>query len=251
LTIYGLAKTAGSAAAVYFTGGRTPLSDIPLPPVVLRQGGRHFRNNHDFVRSAVAEVERLSASVGVAGQDVIDLGCGPARLAIGLLEVDAPISSYVGLEVQRHHVRWCQRHIGSRDRRFRFAHVDASNERYNPAGGGLTPLPFHDRSFGLLYAYSVFSHMRSAEVSHYLGEATRVLRPGGAVAATAFLERGVPDESENPAGYGPLEWVGALHCVRYDIDYFTALASSHGLSVANWDHGGDTDGQSFVILRVP
>jgi SAM-dependent methyltransferase len=54
------------------------------------------------------------------------------------------------------------------------------------ANAALPPLPYPDNTFGLVYCYSVFSHL--AEESHlaWLAEFRRVLRPGGLVVATTW-----------------------------------------------------------------
>lgn len=235
------------AIQVRRTAGTTP-SGVPLPPVGLRQGGQHFSTNENFVRSGVDEAARLGNFIDLNAAEVLDLGCGAGRLAVGLREAKTPPARYIGVEVQRRHVRWCSRHLGD-NRRFTFVHQDAPNERYNPGNRGLPPLPAGDDTIDLFYAFSVLSHMRSPEVSHYLKEAARVLRPGGAAAVTAFVEDDVPDETENPAGYGPMQWDGPLHCVRYSRPFFLTLAKHAGLALSHLDHGSDTDGQSFIVLE--
>lgn len=51
------------------------------------------------------------------------------------------------------------------------------------------PLPLRQRSVDFVYAYSVFSHLSEANARHWLGEISRVLRPGGVFAFTTQSER--------------------------------------------------------------
>ena len=54
---------------------------------------------------------------------------------------------------------------------------------------------------------------------------------------------------ENPEGYGPLEWLGRLHCVRYDRAHYESLVAATGLAVDRFEYGRETDGQSMYVLR--
>jgi ubiquinone/menaquinone biosynthesis C-methylase UbiE len=90
--------------------------------------------------------------------------------------------------------------------------------------------------------------MLTTDVDTYLAEIARLVRPGGRVVVTAFVEDGVPDETENPPEYGPLAWAGRLHCVRYDTGYLTGIIERSGFRVLSIDHATETDGQSLLIL---
>lgn len=91
--------------------------------------------------------------------------------------------------------------------------------------------------------------MLSEETRPYLDEIRRLLRANGFAFITAFVEEGVEDEAENPIGYGPLEWSGALHCVRYERGYFEGMLADAGFVVDTYEHGRETDGQSLYVIR--
>ena len=58
-----------------------------------------------------------------------------------------------------------------RDSRFRFHHVDARNELYNPFGQGVTSdfrLPVEDGTVDRIGLASVFTHLLEDEVVHYM-----------------------------------------------------------------------------------
>ncbi len=230
--------------------GRSP-SGVPLPPAVYRMGGAHFRSNDSFVASACAEVARLQDLIGLTPSSrLLDWGCGSGRLAIGIAETMGRIELYHGVDIQDHLVDWAQRHIGVRDG-FEFTHVDLANPRYNPSGLAERTIPGESGGYDGFYAYSVFSHLLGDDSTAYLGELSRLLRPGGKAFITAFVEDDVPNQEENPHGYGPLEWSGPLHCVRYNRAFFDTLVAEAGLEVERLDHGQETDGQSLYILRKP
>lgn len=162
------------------------------------------------------------------------------------------LGDYTGVDVNASSVRWCQRQLEAHYAGLHFVHVDVENARYNRRGRPLDAafrLPFEPERFDVIYLYSVFSHMESPEVRRYLAEFRRLLKPGGGVFLTAFLERGVADMEVNPPGYGPMEWKGALHCVRFSVDHFTRLAQETGMAIVRNHHGVEKDGQSAVYLR--
>lgn len=213
-------------------------------------GGDHFRSDEAFVDSAVGEVDRLAELVGLDERSsLLDWGCGAGRLAIGVAERMSRIEAYVGLDVQHHLIDWAARHLGRREG-FQFAWVDVVNARYNSGGAKQAVIPASESSFDIVYAYSVFSHMQSADSYAYLNEFSRVLKPDGRAFFTAFVEEDVPDEIVNPHGYGPIQWSGPLHCVRYSREYFERILVKANLEVELRQHGQETDGQSLYVVRT-
>lgn len=209
-------------------------------------GGRNFRTNHDFVTSAVAEVDRLRER-GLTGRSrLLDWGCGAGRLAIGLKESPVSVASYHGVDVQKPVIAWARRHLA--DDTYEFTHVNAANARYNPDGSRLRRIPGDDDSYDVFYANSVFSHLDSEDVDAYLKEVDRLLSPGGFAFFTAFVEDDVEPEMENPPGYGPLKWSGPLHCVRYERGFFEDMIGAAGLTVREFSHGTRSDGQSLYVV---
>lgn len=228
---------------------------LPLPPVALRAGGVHFRDDAAFVASARAEAGQVVAellAVGSRGLSVLDVGCGAGRLAYGLIAVDAPVVRYEGVDVMAPPIAWCRDTISPVQPAYRFRTIDVYNERYNPTGSQAAigvALPFDDRTFDIAYAYSVFSHMHTEDVRAYLFEFARLLSDDGVAMVTAFVEEDVPDEVVNPPGYQGIAWGGALHCVRFARAHFEEVVGDAGMRISNFEHGQATDGQSRITLR--
>lgn len=220
---------------------------VPLPPLELRSGGEHFVQDADYVRLAVRDVVTLQEVGGLdAGSRVLDWGCGAGRLAVGLHLAGADFASYLGVDVQAPDVDWANEHLATD--RMRFVRVDAPNERYNPAGTAGHDLPAERGSVDVFFAYSVFSHLAADDTARYLDSLAEVLSPSGRAVVTAFTEPDVQAWQENPEGYGPIAWDGPLHCVRYDEDFFADLAAASGLGMLQVRYGGETDGQSLLVL---
>lgn len=225
---------------------------IRIPPAGMRLGGAHFLDDREFVESGRRDVRKLVEGFGTgADSRVLDIGCGVGRLPIGMLAEFGKIRSYTGVDVSGESIAWCERNIAPFNPGAEFILLGLRNDRYNPAGHELDEafrIPV-DPGFDAIFLYSVFSHMETEEVKIYLREFHRLLSPDGGVFLTAFVEDDVPDMTVNPEGYGPLEWEGPLHCVRFSKGFFEELLRESGFEAVRVDRGTETDGQSAIYLR--
>ena len=222
----------------------------PLPPGKFRMGGKHFKNDDAFIRTAVRDVERLEKFAGLnENSRLLDWGCGAGRLAIGVREhfKSGRIADYHGVDVQPELIDWASANLSGPG--FRFTCVDVTNERYNPDGQPERTIAADPGSVDVFYAYSVFSHMNDDDTPAYLALIGQVLSADGKAFITCFVEEGVPDWEENPEGYGPLEWKGRLHCTRFSRRHFEEHVAAAGMAVDRFVHGRETDGQSLYVLR--
>lgn len=162
--------------------GRDPL----LPPrSMIFVGESDFRaTGQEFLRHFI-ELGGLRPT-----ERVLDVGCGIGRMAVPLTTYLSPPGEYLGFDIVRSGIRWCQRHITSRFPRFRFVHADVYNYHYNPRGrldAATFRFPCEDAAFDFAVLTSVFTHMLRPAVDHYLDEIARTLCPGGRCLATLFL----------------------------------------------------------------
>jgi SAM-dependent methyltransferase len=118
-----------------------------------------------------------------AGMHVLDVGCGPGSITRGLAERVAP-GRVVGVDLSRETLAAARQDAAARG---------LGNLQYEEAS--VYALPFPDASFDVVYAHQVFQHLR--EPARALGEALRVLRPGGLV--------GVRDVDWGTVSYWPLD----------------------------------------------
>lgn len=109
------------------------------------------------------ELELLSSCVPLAGQRIVELGCGAAQLARQLL-LRFPGSSVTALEVdQRQHAK----------------NLAAPQERLHFVAAGAQAVPAPDASFDLAWMLKSLHHVPLHLMATALQEAARVLRPGG------------------------------------------------------------------------
>ena len=224
--------------------------DQILPPAGLRAGGEHFKDNKDYIKTAVRDVKRLRRTAGLTmNSRVLDWGCGAGRLAIGIKEhfPEGRIKHYQGVDVKENAIDWANKNLKSPG--FDFTRINTSNERYNPSGKKKRTLASDASSVNIVYAYSVFSHMTEEDTAEYLKLIKNVLMDDGKAFITSFVEENVSKWAENPGGYGPLQWKGRLHCTRFDRHHFERLVQAAGLAVDRFQYGCETDGQSLYVLR--
>ncbi|MEY2905279.1 MAG: hypothetical protein RJA52_1295 [Bacteroidota bacterium] len=121
---------------------------------------------------------------------IIEIGCGIGRMARPLTGFLSEKGSYVGFDIVKSGIDWCQKHIGKRYPNFEFHHFPIENGLYSE--GNTTQakdfvFPFQNESFNFCIATSVFTHMLPQDTSHYFEETSRVLKSGGHCFFTFFI----------------------------------------------------------------
>jgi SAM-dependent methyltransferase len=109
------------------------------------------------------ELNLLSDLVPLAGQNIIELGCGSANLARALL-ARHPDSRVTGLEV---------------DARQHAKNLASPQEGLQFVAAGAEAIPFAGASFDLALMLKSLHHVPLAALPQALGEVARVLRVGG------------------------------------------------------------------------
>lgn len=111
------------------------------------------------------ELDLLAELVPLAGQDILELGCGQAALARSLL-ARHPGSRVTGLEV---------------DARQHAKNLAAPQPGLQFVAAGAQAIPFADASFDLVLMLKSLHHVPRPLMAQALAEVARVLRPGGHV----------------------------------------------------------------------
>ncbi len=101
-----------------------------------------------------------------AGMDVLDLGCGPGSITVGLADIVAP-GSVLGIDRSADVIAQASA-----------AHGDTANAEFRE--GNVYDLDAADESFDVVHAHQVLQHL--ADPVAALREMRRVVRPGGLVA---------------------------------------------------------------------
>lgn len=219
---------------------------IPLPPETMRS-----------LIGRTDEAEFLSGDTtpvlagAPAGARVLDFGCGCGRTARGLMRDPRP-ASYLGLDLHRGMVEWCATNLTPLDPRFRFAHHDVENPGFNPGAGKprTRAVSAADGSFDLVYAASVFTHLRESQVPFYLREFERVLAAGGVIRSTWFLfDKGPFPMMQTFQNALYINEHDPTNAVIFDRDWFLQLVSELGLVVTASIPPGIRGYQWWIDLR--
>ena len=237
-----------------------------LPPLHLR---RYVGPLESFESSGLEFMGHLRRLAELQPDErVLDIGCGCGQMALHLEKYLDESGSYVGVDIHRPSIRWCQKNIGARRSNFRFAHIEVRNFAYNPEGSHRAEtyqFSFDDRSFDLILLKSVFTHMRPNEVSNYLREVSRLLSSNGRCLATFFLlndeQARLASEGANDLEfkYGEGVWRYRLEqspesAVAYDENYVKELLKENRLQLrgpiyyGRW--AGRKDGLSYQDILL-
>lgn len=242
---------------------RVATGKTDLPPLHLR---RYVGPLASFESSGTEFMRYLREIAGLErNESVLDVGCGCGQMALHLKNYLDNGGSYVGVDIHRPSIDWCQKRIASRRRNFQFKHIDVRNFAYNPNGtqpAEAYRFPFDDRSFDLILLKSVFTHMRPPDVSNYLSEVSRLLKDTGRCLATFFLlnDEQAKYKNELAFNYGAGEW-RYVHehspesAIAYDENFVMKLLEKYGLKVEKRFYGswtGRADSLSYqdiLLLR--
>ena len=129
---------------------------------------RYEMNHLQAFDSALKNVGRSL----VDATSILDFGCGRGRLAKHMIQI-VPEASLHGVDVLQDSVAHCRRTI----KRGKFL-----------VSGTKPPLEFQDKSFDLIYSYSVFTHLSEPNHKDWLRELARILKPGGVMLHTIHSE---------------------------------------------------------------
>ena len=205
---------------------------------------------------------------------VLELGCGIGRDAIELTQILGPTGRYIGVDIIRPSIEWAHANIAARFRQFEFHHFDIYSEVHNNVGIHVASdfgLPAEDRSVDRVIAQSVFTHIFRADVSYYLGEFERILRPDGLGFVTFFV---LDDETRDllttrprNSTFPPLSfeheyerdvWINDTEhpegAVAYERRAVESLIAKNRLKLVELHRGywpgreGTTDGQDIAII---
>ncbi|HET9718303.1 MAG TPA: class I SAM-dependent methyltransferase [Pseudolabrys sp.] len=143
------------------------ISGLPVPPEIFRAG--YCTTTEAYLQSGRDDMAMLRKLLRESGSDIkqlgriLELGVAGGRLVRHLLDI-ASTQEIWGVDVWASAILWCQEHLSPP---FHFATTPV-----------LPHLPFEDRSFGLVFAGSVWTHIDDLAEAWAL-EVQRVLQPSG------------------------------------------------------------------------
>lgn len=267
----------GIASRVYHLGLR--LSDRVMAPIDylsrVINGRRDFPPLH--LRRYVGPLrsfESSGAEFGVyfktickvrPGDAILDIGCGCGLIVPHIAASLDRTARYVGMDIHKPSIEWCQSNITKANPQFTFLHIDVKNDYYNP-GGRVAPVEFEfplpSAASDVILLKSVFTHMRPADVDNYLRGIKRLMSAEGRCLASFYLlndaQRRLAEQGLNRQefAFGDQQWryrseVNPEAAVAFSEESVLHLAAKNGLRIDSFHYGtwsGRTDGLSFQDL---
>jgi SAM-dependent methyltransferase len=220
---------------------------MPLPParlIYLVQGSYHLKDFYARGLAAAESIRSILKASGVelvAGQRVLDFGCGCGRV----------IRHWQGRGLELHGCDYNERLVAFCRRALPFARFSVNGLRM--------ALPYPDAAFDLVYALSVVTHFDVDTEDFWLGELSRIVKPGGhlyiTVQGTRRLHAMTPTERQLfekgerisvNAGQA-----GSNDCYAYHPEAFVRRHFGRALTVVSFVPGGQADnGQDVCLLRT-
>jgi SAM-dependent methyltransferase len=208
---------------------------LPLPNEVLREASSVSDLTAFF---AIGEAwSQMVAHYLPADPRVLDIGCGCGKQARFLYLI--PGLTYVGIDLFKPAIAWCEKVFAHTNGRFRFVHFDGHSEVYNPGGkvkAAEYVFPLQDGEIDMTICASLFTHLFEPDARHYLSEIRRTLKPGGQAIISIHIN---PKKGKRFSGDE----------ARIDIDegHFQKMCGEAGLTVA--ERIGVIYGQTAYLLR--
>ena len=140
---------------------------LPVPPP--KFWADYCTSVDTYLQSGQDDTDTMRRLLGKSGAPIeqagriLEVGCAGGRLIRWLADL-APVTEIWGTDLWASVVLWCHEHLSPP---FHFATTTV-----------LPHVPFEDRTFGLIYAGSVFTHIDDLAEAWFL-ELRRLLRPGG------------------------------------------------------------------------
>jgi SAM-dependent methyltransferase len=228
---------------------------VILPPIEMRLMGEKFYNDRFYLDSSLREGDRFANRLKVNNDTVLmEIGCASGRSVIGLIEKVGRIKRYVGVDASISNVRWCNQYIASKHDFCEFHYINLWHILFNPDGAikldDNFKLDFEGGSFDILYLQSVLPNSVDWEIRIFAREYFRLLKPGGTLFLTTFIEENVPDMTENPENY-IMKCTYPRQIVRFEKKYFLKMFTDAGFLIDSYDQGTEVDFQSAVYFKKP
>jgi ubiquinone/menaquinone biosynthesis C-methylase UbiE len=228
---------------------------VILPPIEMRLMGEKFYDDQFYLDSSLREGDRFVNRLKVnENTELLEIGCASGRSVIGLFEKAGRIKRYVGVDANLRNVNWCNKYLASKHDFCEFHYIDLWHILFNPNGSlkldDHFKLDFPGNSFDILYLQSVLPNSVDWEIRIFAKEYYRLLKPGGILFLTDFIEENVPDMTENPENY-IMECTYPRQIVRFEKNYFLKMFTDAGFVLDSYEQGTEVDSQSAVYFKKP
>ncbi|MGD1074630.1 MAG: class I SAM-dependent methyltransferase [Thermodesulfovibrionales bacterium] len=217
---------------------------LPFPPIRLVHLVTNTYSYEWFYATGVKGAQCIRDIVKRNGfrmeafRSILDFGCGCGRVIRHWKGLAAHLS---GSDYNPVLIDWCRENLS-------FAEFTTNTPE--------AMLPYDDEKFDFIYAISVFTHLTEESGKFWIGELTRVLKPGGVMYLTFMGTTRVthlPSELREQFGAGQLVVTGQEYemcneCAAYHPEAYVRKYLSGGLKIVDFVPGGARDANQDVFL---
>jgi len=170
----------------HLTAPDGPGFEPPMPPSMFRRLVCHDDSPFALPHPGTLTFPYVEPSLY---RSVFDFGCGCGRIARQLLVQQPRPQQYVGIDIHKGMVGWCQNNLSNLDPAFRFEHHDVWNLGLGPSNSRQTtaPFPVPAGAFSFVIAHSVFTHLYKEQTEYYISEIARIMTDDAVARTTWFL----------------------------------------------------------------
>ena len=191
-----IVKAGGNAIASMLALPFPELRNMPPNHLRIRVGSGNslFNGQVEFIQTGTrCWLGFLSREYCTRSSDVVELGCGCGRIALGLNEPwwDPWFEgTYVGVDIDSEMIDYCRNNFPPD--RFKFILSPHKSRTYSPNKSCATPECALDlmiaapQSKDFVYSISLYTHLLEEEIIDYTQETYRILRAGGIMYVTFF-----------------------------------------------------------------
>jgi SAM-dependent methyltransferase len=224
---------------------------VLLPPREKRYLRESFYSDRLFYESTVKEGIKFTEKLGVTSKTrILEIGCTTGRSFIGLVQ-KVPDIHYIGIDINKFNIDWCNKYLSQGNPDYNFHLFNLKHIMYNPEGtielNDDFRFQYESDFFDLVYATGVIPNYLDFEVRLLLKDFNRMLKKGGRLFITTFVEENVPDMEENPDNY-LMKFTYPRQIVRFEKNFFENLIREQGFAIDSFEHRTEIDFQSAYYL---
>ncbi len=155
---------------------RKKYPDVAMPPGYMMYESfqlNYFKYYEGGREDAQEIIEKVNPHLPDHPFNILDWGCGPARIIRHLPELTNHRYQYFGTDYNPQTIEWCKSNIPA--------------VQFN-LNGLIPPLPYADQFFHFIYSISVLTHLSEVNQFMWLKEIRRILHPDGIAYMTTHGE---------------------------------------------------------------
>lgn len=181
-----------------------------------------------------------------------DFGCGCGRVARQLAQQEQPPERYLGIDLHKGMIEWCQQNITPVMPHFEFQHHDVFYANFNPKSknGKTLPFPAKNKEFSFVIAISVFTHLEEDIAAFYMKEAARIMTEDSVFITSWFVfDKTIfpmMQRSQNALYINPVDPANA---VIFDREWIRREARKNGLKITLVGPPPIRGGQWVLVMK--